>query len=420
MLLVLVVMLFIGLPVAFSLCLAGIGILAFQGISLQAFTQNLSLGMNSFPLLAVPFFVLAGQLMNSGGITRRVFNFANYLVGPIRGGLGQVNIIGSLIFAGMSGAAVADAAGLGQVEIKAMRDAGYDNDFSVAITAASSIIAPIIPPSIAMVVYGCTAEVSVGALFVGGIIPGLLLTAALMLYVYFIAKRRNYPVETWVGFRMLLKGFLSALPALLTPAIIIGGILGGIFTPTEAGAIASIYALVVGLFVYKELKLKDLYKIFVETMVTTSKILFIVGAAKVFGWVLTYFGIPVQLTQAISGVTTNPLLITLIFVALYLFLGCFMEAAAVITMTVPVVLPLLLAVGIQPIFFGVLLTMCMAVGTLTPPVGTVMYIMCDIGNISVQHFTKIMLPYFAVLLFVILLVAFIPQLVTFLPNLIFK
>jgi tripartite ATP-independent transporter DctM subunit len=412
-----VITILIGLPVAFCLCFTSIVTMFWQDISLLAFVQNLSLGINSFPLLAVPFFILSGQLMNTGGMTHRIFNFANYIVGPIRGGLGQVNIAASLVFAGMSGAAVADAAGLGVVEIKAMKDAGYDSDFSVAITAASSTIGPIIPPSIIMVIYGIAAEVSIGRLFVGGIVPGILMTLALAVLTYVIATRRHYPVEAKVSAMTALKGFINALPALFSPLIIVGGILGGVFTPTEAGAVAVLYSLVLGLFVYKELKLKDLPKIFIEAMLTTSLLLFIVGAAKTFGWVLTYFRIPAEFAEFVSTLTSDPLLLIFLFIGVYLFLGCFMEAAATVIMTVPVVLPLIKAVGIDPVFFGVVVSMCMSIGTLTPPLGIVMYIMCEIGDISVERYTRVILPYLLVLIAVIILMAVFPSVVLYLPNL---
>ena len=407
----------IGLPVAFCLCFTSILTMFLQDISLLAFVQNLSLGINSFPLLAVPFFILSGLLMNTGGMTHRIFNFANYIVGPIRGGLGQVNIAASLVFAGMSGAAVADAAGLGVVEIKAMKDAGYDSDFSVAITAASSTIGPIIPPSIIMVIYGIAAEVSIGRLFIGGIFPGFLMTLALAVLTYIIATRRNYPVEAKVKIMTVLKGFINALPALFSPLIIVGGILGGIFTPTEAGAVAVLYSLILGLFVYKELKFKDLPKIFIEAMLTTSLLLFIVGAAKTFGWVLTYFRIPAEFAEFVSTLTKDPLLIMFLFIGVYLFLGCFMEAAATVIMTVPVVLPLIKAVGIDPVFFGVVVSMCMSIGTLTPPLGIVMYMMCEIGDISVERYTRVIMPYLLVLIAVIILMALFPDIVMYLPNL---
>jgi C4-dicarboxylate transporter DctM subunit len=268
-----------------------------------------------------------------------------------------------------------------------------------------------------MVIYGIAAEVSIGRLFVGGIVPGILMTLALAVLTYVIATRRHYPVEAKVSAMTALKGFINALPALFSPLIIVGGILGGVFTPTEAGAVAVLYSLVLGLFVYKELKLKDLPKIFIEAMLTTSLLLFIVGAAKTFGWVLTYFRIPAEFAEFVSTLTSDPLLIIFLFIGVYLFLGCFMEAAATVIMTVPVVLPLIKAVGIDPVFFGVVVSMCMSIGTLTPPLGIVMYIMCEIGDITVEHYTRVILPYLIVLIAVIILMAIFPGLVMYIPNL---
>ena len=411
-----IAVIFVGLPIAFCLCVSSIVAMVSQGLSLQAFVQNLSIGINSFPLLAVPFFILAGKIMNLGGITKRIFAFANAIVGPFSGGLAQVNIFSSLIFAGMSGAAIADAAGLGVVEIKAMKDSGYDSDFSVAITAASSTIGPIIPPSIIMIIYGITARVSIGKLFIGGIIPGLIMTVALMILTYIIAMKRKYPKQERQHFARLVQSFFKAVPALITPLIIVGGILAGIFTPTEAGSIAVLYAIIAGVFIYKELKFKELPRLFIDTMRMTSIILFIVASASVCGWVLTYYQIPANFAQSLGALTTNPVLLTLLFVCFYILLGCFLEAAAIVVMTVPVILPLLKMAGIDPVFFGVLISMCMSLGTLTPPVGTVMFIMCNIGGISIERFSRIILPFLAILLFVILIVALFPGLVLFLPQ----
>jgi len=234
---------------------------------------------------------------------------------------------------------------------------------------------------------------------------------------YIISVRRNYPSEKRVALGLVVRSFFEALPALFTPVIIVGGILGGVFTPTEAGAVAALYALLTGIFVYRELKLKDLPRILVKTMITTSLILFLVGAAKVFGWVLTYFRVPAIIAEYIASLTTDPLMITILFTVIYLILGCFMEAAAIVVMTIPVVIPLLHTVGIDPVFFGVLVSMCMSIGTITPPLGTVMYLVCNIGNTPVEHFVRIIMPYLAILIGVIFLIAFFPDLVLFLPNL---
>lgn len=416
MIIILLLAIAAGIPVAFGLSFASIATLFINGLPFTVFTQNFSLGVNSFSLLAIPFFILAGKLMNSAGITTRIFRFVNYFVGPFRGGLGQVNIISSLIFAGMSGAATADAAGLGMIELKAMKDAGYDDDFSVAITAASATVGPIIPPSIIMVVYGITAEVSIGRLFIGGIIPGILMTLTLMIITYIIAVKRDYPREEKVPFRVIASSFFSALPALLAPLVIIGGILGGIFTATEAGAVTVLYALFIGTFIYKELTFKRFFEVLLDSMVTTSIVLVIIGSAKVFGWILTYYQIPAIAAQQLISLTQNPLAITSLLVILYLFLGCFMESAAIVVMTVPVIIPILNTVGIDPIFFGVIVAVCMSIGTLTPPLGIVMYVLCDIGNVPIDRYFKVILPYLAALIGVIFLLVLMPDIVTFLPN----
>ncbi len=417
MLLILIATIILGIPVAFALGFASLITILVNGIPFSVFIQNLTLGVNSFPLLAVPFFILAGKLMNTSGITERIFRFVNYFVGPIRGGLGQVNILSSLIFAGMSGAATADAAGLGMIEIKAMKDAGYDPDFSVAITAASATIGPIIPPSIIMVIYGLSAEVSIGRLFVGGIIPGLLMTLSLMVLTYIIAVKRRYPREEKAPAKVVLISFFKAFPALMAPVVIIGGILGGIFTATEAGAIAVVYALLIGAFVYRELTWKGLINILFESMITTAVIMIIIGSAAVFGWLLTYYRIPALAAQALLSISTNPLVITTLLVVMYLFLGCIMEAAAIVVMTVPVVAPLLTQLGVDLVAFGVIVAVCMSIGTLTPPLGIVMYILCDIAEVRIVHYMRVIWPFLAALLAVILLMVLFPGIITFLPDL---
>ncbi|HBO43937.1 MAG TPA: ABC transporter permease [Planctomycetaceae bacterium] len=410
--------LLMGLPVALCLCLAAVVGMLLLGIPLETFPQTLGMGMNSFPLLAVPFFILTGKIMNSGGITRRIFEMVNCVVGPFHGGLAQVNILSSLVFSGMSGAAVANAAGLGTVQVRAMKASGYDADFAVAVTAASATMGPIFPPSIILVVYGIAAEAPINRLFLGGILPALLMAASLMVLTHVLALKRNYPRSPAVPFSVFTRHLLVALPALFTPVIIIGGTLGGIFTATEAGVVAVLYAVIIGLFVYRELALTDLPKLCIETMATTAMILFIVGAAASLGWILTYYKIPTIISTCIAMITQDRLTLLLLFTLLYLFLGCFMEAAAIVVMTVPVVLPLLTTVGIDPIHFGIVLGMCMSIGTLTPPVGITMYVMCDIGKISTEQFTRIILPFLIVLVADVLIVAFFPRLVLLLPSLV--
>jgi tripartite ATP-independent transporter DctM subunit len=407
-----------GTPITFALGIASLAFFIACGIPLEAFVQRLAVGVNSFPLLAVPFFILAGNLMNSGGITKRIFKFANSLVGHIQGGLGHVNVLSSMIFAGMSGSAIADAAGLGNIEIKAMTKAGFDLEFSVSVTAASAVIGPIIPPSTIMIIYGITAGVSVGALFMGGIIPGILMGLALMALVYFYSlKSGSYPKSDKFILKEVFIRFWEAFPALLAPFIIIGGILGGVFTPTEAGAVAVFYALTISFF-YKEIKIRDLPKILFETAFTSGVVLFIVSTASIFGWCLSFERTPQLVATFMSSITTSKTLLMLMLTVVYLFLGMIMEAAAIVITTVPIIVPVLNALGINLVFFGVIISILMSIGTITPPVGTVMFILCKITGLSIESYTKSIIPWFLVLTGIVILLIFIPQLILFIPDLV--
>jgi tripartite ATP-independent transporter DctM subunit len=416
MLAVMLITIFLGVPVGFSIGLSSIFVLWLNGMPFSIFIQNFAMGMNSFSLLAIPFFILAGKLMNTSGITERIFTSVTDFVGHFRGGLAQVNIVSSLIFAGMSGSATADAAGLGMVEIKAMDNAGYDRDFSVAVTAASSTIGPIIPPSIIMVIYATAAQESVGKLLIGGIVPGILMTVALMLITFFIARKRDYPREQKTSFSKKFDSFVKAIPAMLGPVILVVGILSGVFTATEAGSVIVLYSFILGFFIYKELTLKQLWQIFLETMVTTANIMLIIGSAKAFGWILSYYNVPAMVATGLMTLSQNPTIITLLLVAMFLFLGCIMEAAAIVIMTVPVVLPIITQLGINPIAFGVIVAVCMSIGTLTPPLGIVMYVLCDIADLSIGKYIKALMPYLITLLVVILILVLFPGLITWLPD----
>ena len=310
-------------------------------------------GIDSFPLLAVPFFILAGNLMNSAGITNRIYDFAVALAGWMRGGLAHVNIIGSVIFAGMSGTAIADAAGLGTIEIKAMKDHGYSTEFAVGVTAASSTLGPIIPPSLPFVIYGMMANVSIGALFLGGVIPGVVMTLFMMLYVYYCARKYNMGRDQAFRWTVLALTFFSALPALLTPAIIIGGMTFGWFTPTEAAIAACAWAMILGIFLYRTLSLKQFYKVTMDTIETTAGVLLIVGAASLFGWVLTTTRVTEYTTEALLVVTDNRYVILLLANVVLLIVGCFLEPIASISILVPVLMPVIAKVGIDPVHFGV-------------------------------------------------------------------
>lgn len=377
-------------------------------------------GVDSFPLLAVPFFILAGSLMNAVGITDRIFAFAIACVGWMHGGLGHVNVGASVIFAGMSGAAVADAGGLGIIEIKAMKDAGYDVDFSVGITAASSTIGPIIPPSLPMVIYGVMASTSIGQLFAAGFIPGLLMAAALMAMVAWFAHKRKYPRDAAFSVRALGGTFKRAFMSLMTPIIIIGGILTGAFTPTEAAAAAVAWALFLGLVWYRTLNFRRFVRVSMETIETTAIIMLIVAGASIFAWILTSTRVTENFVGLITGVTENPLLVLLIFNVILFVVGFFMETIAAITILVPVMLPVIAQVGIDPVHFGVVMVLNLMIGLLTPPVGMVLYVLTRVSGESFERCTKATMPFIVPLVVVLILITVFPGFSLWLPTLIYR
>ncbi len=418
LILVLFVLIALGMPISFALGMTGLSFFAEHAISLQTFAQRFAVGLDNFGLMAAPFFILAGVIMNRSGITSKIFNFANSIVGPLPGGLGHVNVFASTIFAGMSGTAIADAAGLGPIEIKAMTDHGYDIKFSTAVTAASSVIGPIIPPSTVMIMYGITAQVSISRLFLGGVIPGLIIALAEMGLVAIYSLKRHYPRSDRFSWKNLWSTFKEAIWAMITPIIIIGGILGGICTPTEAGAIASVYALICGIFVYKTISWKDIPSILWETALTSGVILVIVSTASIFGWCLTFAKVPQAVAAAISAITSHKTVMLLIITAIYLFLGMIMETTAIILTTVPIMLPVVKLLGIDPVYLGVLIAIIMSIGTITPPVGTVLFILSKVTGLSIEELTVEMVPWYALLAIVLLLLIFIPDLVMFIPSLV--
>jgi tripartite ATP-independent transporter DctM subunit len=409
-----------GLPVAF--CLAGasyVFVTATGAAPDIVIAHRIINGMDSFPLLAIPFFILAGSLMNSAGITNRLFDFAKALVGWLPGGLGHVNVGASIIFAGMSGAAVADAGGLGTIEIKAMRDAGYDADFSVGITAASSTIGPIIPPSLPMVAFGVMASCSVGQLFAAGFIPGLLMGAALMVIVAYIAHKRNYPREERFSLSHVGRSFKSSFLSLVTPAIIVGGILTGVFTPTESAIAAVAYAILLGCY-YRSLTFKRLISVSMETLDTMSTILMIIGAAAVFAWILTSNQVAVNFSSFVMENFESKWMILLTINILLLVVGCFLEPIAAITIMVPVLMPLAKMVGIDIIHLGVLMVLNLMIGLLTPPVGTVLYVLSRVSNLKFERCLAGTAPFFVPLVTVLLLVTYFEDISLFLPALIYR
>ncbi|UQG59330.1 TRAP transporter large permease [Marinobacter sp. M3C] len=414
-------MLLLGVPIAISLAGSCLLYVYLSGrVPDVVVVHRMINGIDSFPLLAIPFFILAGNLMNNGGITNRIFDFAKALMGWMRGGLGHVNVGASIVFSGMSGAAVADAGGLGTIEIKAMRDAGYDEQFSVGITAASSTIGPIIPPSLPMVIYGVMASVSVGQLFAAGLIPGLLMGGALMVMITIMAKRRGYPRDAAFSIPVLWLTFRRAFLSLLTPLIIVGGIISGVFTPTEAAIAAGAYALFLGGMVYRILTWRRLIKVSMETIETTAVILLIVAGASIFAWIMTSNQVTQHVVDILGPFADNPIALLIIINLVLIVVGCFMETIAAITILVPVLLPVAVGAGVDPVHFGVIMVLNLMIGLLTPPVGMVLYVLSRVSNISFENCMRGTLPFLIPLVVSLLLVTFIPAISLWLPTLVYR
>ncbi|GAA6159945.1 TRAP transporter large permease [Ruegeria sp. HU-ET01832] len=406
-------------PIAFSLALSSFAYILYSGLPPVLLMHNMVNGMDSFPLLAIPFFILAGALMNSAGITARIFGFARAIVGWMHGGLGHVNVGASIIFAGMSGAAVADAGGIGAIEIKAMREAGYDDDFSVGVTAASSTIGPIIPPSLPLVIFGVMASVSIGKLFVAGIVPGLLMAAALSAMIWWMSRTRNYPRDVSFSRSVIATRFRAAFLPLMTPVIIVGGIVSGAFTPTEAAIGAAAYALFLGTIVYRTLTPRKLAVISLETIETTAAIMMIVGAASVFAWILTANQVAAHFAEFVLSFTDSKAVVLLLIMAVVLVVGLFMETIAAISILVPVLMPVAAQFGIDPVHLGIIVILNLMLGLLTPPVGMVLFVLSRVSKVPFEQCVRATLPFLVPLLAVLLLLTFVPSLVLWLPNLLY-
>ncbi|WP_298829808.1 TRAP transporter large permease [uncultured Planococcus sp.] len=412
-----IALIFLGVPVAFSLGLASFIYLMLAGIPLNIIPQRMFGGLNSFVLLCIPGFILAGNLMNAGGITGRIIQFANDLFGHIRGGLGLANVGASMGFAGISGTALADTASIGSILIPAMKKEGYGAGFSAAVTASSSTVGPIIPPSLPMIIVGTLASLSIGDLFLAGALPGILLGVGLMIPVYIISVKRNYPKGERQPIKAIWKSFTGAFWALLMTFIILYGILGGFFTPTEASIIAVLYAFVIGIFVYKELPVKKIPEIMLSSMTATASIMLLVGFANLFGWIMVREQIPQLVAESILGISTNTIIVILLINLLLLFVGTFMETIAALVILFPVLLPVALTVGMDPIQFGVMMVLNLVIGLVTPPVGVCLFVASQIGKVSIGKTARELLPFLGVSLVVLMLVAFVPQITLFLPSL---
>ena len=408
-----------GIPVGYAIALTSL-ILFFITTGGTAdpaiILQRMFDGADNFTLLAVPIFILTGNLMNTAGITRRLFNFASALVGHFRLGLAQVNIVVSMIFSGMSGSATVDVAAIGQVEMKAMLDAKYDRNYSAAVTAASATVGPIVPPSIPLVIFGIVAQASVARLLVGGIIPGIIMCFMLMSLVAIQARFKVHKKEKFVGFRKLWDAFRKAFFPSLTPIVLLGGILSGIFTPTEAAVIALAYSMILGLLVYREIGLKQFFKIVKDSMRWTAEVMIIIASANAFSYIVISAQIPQALVQMVSGLIIDKWLILLIINLSLLIIGCFLGPVPAITITAPILMPLIHHLGISPIHFGLIMVMNLVLGLLTPPVGLVLFVTSRVAQIHLGQLLRPLLPFYIPLLLTLVLITYVPSIVTFLPN----
>jgi tripartite ATP-independent transporter DctM subunit len=412
----LVVLLVLNIPVAYALLGISILYLVLRGdIPLILVAQQVAAGTDQFLLLAIPFFFLAAEFMSSGGVMHRLVDLARAMVGHLRGGLGQMNVIGSMFFAGVSGSAVADAAGMGRMEIEIMRRAGYPHGFSAAITAASATIGPIIPPSIPLVVYGSIANVSVGRLFLAGFIPGVLMALFLMASVWWMAGRRNFPQSPWVGWRKLGRSIIMSTPVLVLPVIILGGIFSGVFTATESAVVAAAYALLIG-FVLRELKPADVPGILIKVTLDTSRIMLIIATGALYSWILAREGLPNAVAAFFLDIKAESWLFLLLANVLLLVLGTFMEPLPIMAIVVPTLLPVVKALGIDLVHFGLVVTLNLMIGLITPPVGIVMFVVMQMTGLTLEEFTRESWPFLVALILVLLVITYWPALVLVLPN----
>lgn len=409
--------LIIGIPVAFVLGLTPLVALVSQGETpLVLVAQQIFTGMDSPILMAIPFFILAGNLMSRGTMTERLVEFCKVLIGGVRGGLAHINVVISMIFAGITGAAVADTSAVGTILIPAMEKEGYDVDFAAAVTATSSTIGPVIPPSIPFIVYGVLGEVSIASLFLAGIIPGILLGLSMMGVVWYFARKRNYPKGQWPSYRQAWKSFIDAGLVLIMPLIILGGILTGVFTPTESACIAVFYALFVGFFIYRDLKIRDLPHILIQTGATSSLVMLVIGMASIFSWMLASEEVPQMVTEAMLSLTSNKIMILLLVNLVLLIVGTFMETTASLIILTPVLLPLMTKIGVDPLHFGVIIVLNLVIGLTTPPVGVCLFIACSIARTRLETLSREILPFLGASIVVLIICTYWSGLMLMIPQ----
>ncbi|MBO3762139.1 TRAP transporter large permease [Ciceribacter sp. L1K22] len=414
-----VFLLLIGTPVAFCLGVSSFATILYLGLPPVVVFQRLNSGVSVFALMAIPFFIYAGDLMVRGDIARRLVALAGSLVGHLRGGLGQVNILASVMFGGVSGSAAADASAVGGLMVPQMKARGYDVDYAVNITVVGSIIALMIPPSHNMIIYSISAggRISIADLFTAGIIPGFLLALCLMVAAWFVAKRRGYPTESFPGLRAMGSLFVSAVPGLILIAIIFGGVRSGIFTASESSNIAVVYALLVTLLVYRTLSWEDFKEATFAAVRTTAMVLMVIGCAAAFGWLLAYLKVPTAMVALLQGISDNPIVILLLLNVVLLILGTFMDMSPLIVITTPIFLPVATAFGVDPVHFGVILILNLGIGLCTPPVGAVLFVGCAVGRISIWQAMQTIWPFYGAAVFALLMVTYVPALSLWLPSL---
>jgi tripartite ATP-independent transporter DctM subunit len=405
-----------GLPLYISMALAALAFLWLGNLPLSILPQKMAGSMNSFPIIAAPLFILMGHILTAAQVTDRIVAFAGAVIGWVRGGYAHASILTSIIFAGMVGSAVADAAGSGAIEIRAMKKAGYKPETAASITAAAATIGPIIPPSLPMVIYGVTADVSIGRLFMAGVIPGLLMGLSLMVMVAIVARREGMARLPFGGFLNIAKTFLSSFFALMTPVLLLGGMFSGIFTPTEAAAAACLYALFLGFFVYRTLELKQLPGILMETVETTGLVMVLVMAAGALGWCMSVSRLPQTVAPWIVSTIENPLVFLLMVNLLLLLVGCFMEALAALLILIPILVPAAISYGIDPVQFGVIMILNLILGTIHPPIGVVLFVVTRIANVSFETMSRAILPWLVPLVLVLAAITIWPPLTLWLPS----
>ena len=411
-------LMFIGTPIAFCLGIASFATVLYLGLPPVVVFQQLNSGMNVFAMMAIPFFIFAGDLMVRGGIANRLIQFAAGLVGHLRGGLGQVNIVASTLFGGISGSAVADASAVGGLMIPQMAKRGYDRDYAVNVTVNAAIIALMVPPSHNMILYSIAAggNVSVADLFTAGIIPGLLLALALMVTAYVVARRRGYPAEPFPGFSKVFYYLLASFPGMVLIGIIFGGVRSGVFTATESSCIAVLYAFLVAMLVYRELNWAGFVEAVMGAVRTTAMVLLVIGMAASFGWLMAFLQVQALMISAISAISENPIIVLLVINIILLFLGTFMDMAPMVIICTPVLLPVVKAFGIDPVHFGVVMILNAGIGLNTPPVGTVLFVGCAVGGISIREAMRTIWPFFGASIAVLMAVTYIPALSLWLPS----